>query len=344
MHISVQKYFLIKISRICLVINFLLAVLLLISCSRNVTDPFIPKDKKFDTQFKFSKKKNHTIEKHVSFSKHNGKFKDAFAVSYGMGNRKSNYREKFSSHKKGSYGGTDFKKSKNSFSGSGNNLLKKKNYSAAFTSGNKKQSKSYSSGSAYKKSKNKGSRFGYDSFGSKKKTESGMYRFDAKSKKVVSRKKITVFGSVKSVTGSGSYSQGKKHSKGMFTYNKKKKQVTSKHMVFSGIRSVKKKDAFGGVKNSSGSEFKFQPKKKRSGKKFMLIKKGDVKSGSFGGKILVRRNISNKHVYSKKGKSHQQSRPFMRNRYSRGNGSDKKKELQLDLFDPKLKRQMRIGH
>ncbi|MDD4214211.1 MAG: hypothetical protein PHR81_05320, partial [Bacteroidales bacterium] len=57
--------------------------LLLLSCHRNLVDPFIPKDKKFKTQFKFSERQNRTVEKHRSFIRQKGKFKDSFSSSKG---------------------------------------------------------------------------------------------------------------------------------------------------------------------------------------------------------------------------------------------------------------------
>ncbi|MEI6851903.1 MAG: hypothetical protein WCL06_03635, partial [Bacteroidota bacterium] len=80
------------------VIILLLFIGLMISgCHRDLSDPFVPKDKKFNTQFKFDKKRNRTVEKHVSFSKEKGKFKDSFAGSRGRGKRAGGSHDSYSS-------------------------------------------------------------------------------------------------------------------------------------------------------------------------------------------------------------------------------------------------------
>lgn len=61
---------------------------MLIGCQHDLSDPFVPKDKKFKTQFKFDAKKNRTVEQHVSFAREKGKFKDTFAGSRSSGRKK----------------------------------------------------------------------------------------------------------------------------------------------------------------------------------------------------------------------------------------------------------------
>jgi hypothetical protein len=95
------------------------------------------------------------------------------------------------------------------------------------------------------------------------------------------------------------------------------------------------------AKNHYG-EFGFNPEKKRVSEKFSLIKPKDVDAGSFGhGK---RKTVTKQHYFDKKTKKvkkrdniwwdlHQE---FTKKKH-------KKHELELELFDPNMKRRMKLG-
>jgi hypothetical protein len=142
----------------------------------------------------------------------------------------------------------------------------------------------------------------------------------------------------------GSYAGKKRNSGGMFTFNKKKHRVTKTKAVFGGYKRFRKGDTFGGKRNSSGGEFGFNKKKKRVSKKFLPFKPRDTDPGSFGRRSGGKRSSGSKqNVFNNKYKRiHHRNGVFWDLFGGRHNVTRKKKELQLELFDPKEKRQMHL--
>ena len=257
------------------VIFLFLGGVLLSGCHRDLTDPFIPKDKKFNTQFKFDVKRNRTVEKHVSFAREKGKFKDTFAGSKGRGRNGGRSKDSYASKSKHDYSGSRFSKAKGRVVEKGFLPSKRNNESfSSKTGGSKSQNRFNSKTNRVVTYKKKGSRqwSGKESFGGKQNSGQGMYRFDKKSKRIVSKGKFTLFGSKKHSRDMGSYS-GKKQSSGrMYVFNEKKRQVTKTNAAFSGFRRFRSGDSFGGKRNSYGGEFSFNSKKKRVSKRVSLFK------------------------------------------------------------------------
>ncbi len=287
------------------VIILLLFIGLMISgCHRDLSDPFVPKDKKFNTQFKFDKKRNRTVEKHVSFSKEKGKFKDSFAGSRGRGKRAGGSHDSYSSKSKKSFGGTRFSKSKGRVVEKGFLPSKRSNDSYSAKAGHKDKKhrsggkdsysssmKKHESGNRFSKSKNRvvsfkngsrGKRNGSESFGSKRKNKSGNFSFSTSKNRVVSNKGSR--GGNRG--GKDSYGSKGKRNSGNFGFNKSKKRVVS--FKKGGRNRITGADSYGGKTNSKGSMFRFDKKSKRivSKKKFLVFgsKRHSRDMGSYAGK------------------------------------------------------------
>ena len=140
----------------------LLFGILFTACHRDLSDPFVPKVRKFDTQFKFDKKRNRTVEKHVSFSKGKGKFKDSFGGRRAGGGKSSGGKDSFSSRSKKESGGNRFSKSKGRVVEKGSSRSRNGKDSFASRSGNSKKKNRMGGKDTYSsatKKQEKGNRF-----------------------------------------------------------------------------------------------------------------------------------------------------------------------------------------
>lgn len=289
-----------------------LSGIMITSCQRDLSDPFVPKDKKFKTQFKFDQKKNRIVENRVSFKGEKGKFKDTFAGSKSSGRKKGGSKDSFSSKSKRL-------SSSNKFSSSKGRVV------------------SYKSNS----SGNRGSK---ESFSGVTRNESKMYRFDQKTKRTVAKGNFSLFGSRKYSGGIGSYADKKKSSGGMYAFNEKKRQVTKTKSSSDCYKRFKDEDSFGGKRNSSGSEFAYNAKKKRVTKSSMLFKPRDTDPGSFGHKGGIQNSVNKQHTFSNKQKRINHHNGIVWELFgNRQKVSKKKKESHLELFDPNTRNQMRLG-
>ncbi|HOY32329.1 MAG TPA: hypothetical protein PKW80_10655 [Bacteroidales bacterium] len=274
---------------------FLFVSLLLQSCHRNLVDPFIPKDIKHKTQFKFSKTRNRTVEKHFGFARKKGRFNDSF-----------------SSAKKSRTGGGF---SRDSFS----------------SKPGKKTGGGYAGHSGAR-----------DSFGSKYRRTSGLFRFSKKKNSVVSKGSFLAFAPQKRNRESGSFGAKHRHFAGRSTLPGKKGSISRNHLVFSGIKRISESGSFKvRVKRHQGA-FGFSAKKKRVTKKFALFRPKDTDAGSFGhGRRPV---FTKQYVFNKKTKRVKKRDSIWWDlNVSFRNKKHKKKKPELELFDPEMKRQMKLG-
>ncbi len=234
--------------------------LLLSSCHRNLIDPFIPKDINQKTQFKFSKTRNRTVEKHSGFARSKGVFKDSF------GSAKRGHSGR------GSFGG------------------------------------------------------GSDSYSSRHKKVSGLFKYSKARNTVVSKKKFLVFALHKRNGESGTFSKKPFRARGSFN----------------GIKNLKSARSFNVQVNNHYGAFGYNKGRKRVTAKVSLFRHKDIGEGSFG---HGKRNSENRQYYFDK-RSHMVKKrqgfwwdikqSFKRKKY-------KKRTLQLELFDPEMKRKMKLG-
>ena len=170
-----------------------------------------------------------------------------------------------------------------------------------------------------------------------------MFRFDKKSKRIVSKGKFVVFGSKRHHRDMGSYAGKKRNSGGMFAFNAKKHRVTKTKAVFSGYKRFRAGDSFGGKRNSRGGEFSFNGKKKRVSKRTLLFKPRDTDPGSFGSKGGRRNSLYKQNAFNKKQKRiHHRKGIFWDIFGGQNKVSRKKKEPELDLFDPKVRHRLKL--
>ena len=142
----------------------------------------------------------------------------------------------------------------------------------------------------------------------------------------------------------GSYAGKKQNSGGMYAFNEKKRQVTKTKSSSDGYKRFKDEDSFGGKSNSHGSEFAYNAKKKRVSKKSMLFKPSDTDPGSFGHKGGIQNSVSKQHTFSNKQKRINHHNGIMWDLFgNKQKVSRKKKEPQLDLFNPNMRNQMNLG-
>lgn len=331
---------------------FLILILLFASCHRDLTDPFIPKDKKFDTQFKFSSKKNRTVEKHGSFSRSKGGFNDSFASGKRGRSSGSFGKDSFSSRSKKKTGGGFGKDSYSSRSGkrtgggfgkdSYSSRSKKRNGGGfgkdSYSSRSKHGGFGRSAGRKYL-AKHSG---GKDSYSLRHKRVSGLFRFSKTKNSIVSENKFFVFGTQKRNRESGSFSSKHRKNSGQYSFSNKKRNVAKKHFVFSGTKRLRSAGSFNVRVKKRPKEFGYNADKKRVSKIFTLIKRKDTDPGSFGHGSKPR--LSKQYVFNKKTKRVKKkdsiwwdlNQSFRRKKY-------KKKEMELELFDPKMKRKLNIG-
>ncbi len=337
------------------------------ACQRDLSDPFIPKDKKFKTQFKYSKSQNRTVENHSGFARRKGKFSDTFAAGKNGGvkshrqgtdsysskparsrythsashdsyssrkvinNRQGNNRnhDSFSSRKKRS-GTNSF--GSDSYSRRANKTRKQNQFS---NSKNRVVNKG-----TFGKQKNQSN----DNFSFKRSKSSGMFRFDKKNNRIVTSKKLRHFDTKKRERESGSFNVKRHSASRQFSFNNKKKLVTRNRFVLGGLKRFRKgSDSFSGGQHHKSGEFGFNHKKKRVSKKFVLFKPRDTDAGTFGGKTRTK-NSMNQNSFNDKTKRTNHSRGTKHNLFSGTKRKNhKKKEREMDLFDPQMKRRLNFG-
>ncbi len=183
-----------------------------------------------------------------------------------------------------------------------------------------------------------------DSFSGRKRNESGMFRFDKKHNHVVTKRKFLQFGTKKRERESGSFRVRHHHQSGQFAFNAKKKQVTKKRADLKGYKRIRGgSDTFSGRHKGRTGEFGYKQKKKRVGKKFLLFKPHDTDAGTFGGKTR-NRNTMHQHTFSSKNKRVRHHGGVLWDLFSRTNHKNhKKKEKEMNLFDPKMSKHLNIG-
>jgi len=330
---------------------FLLIVLILFSsCHRDLTDPFIPKDKKFDTQFKFSTRKNRTVEKHSSFAHSKGGFNDSFGFSRRGGHRGSGGKDSFS-----------FKPSKKTGGGFGKDSFaspRGKRTGGGFGKDSFSSKRGKKTGGGFSKdsySASGKSRFGKaaprflskrggkkDSYSLKHKNVSGMFRFSKTKNSIVSKQKFLVFSNHKRINESGSFRAKSKKVSGQFRYSGHKRMVSKKRMVFSGAKRLRASESFNVRAKRHPRVFGFNAEKKRVSPIVSLQRHKDTDAGSFGhGRKNA--NFSRQYVFSKKQKRvKKRDSIWWDMNQSFHKKKRKKKLLELELFDPKMKREMKL--
>jgi len=362
-----------------------MVLILFSSCHRDLTDPFIPKDKKFDTQFKFSPRKNRTVEKHSSFARSQGGFKDSFGYSKHGGRKGGGGKDSFSfkpskrtgggfgkdsfSSRKGKRTGGGFgkdsfssRKGKRTGGGFGKDSFssrKGKRTGGGFGKDSFSSKRGKKTGGGFAKdsySSSGKSRFGKaaprfltkrggnkDSYSLKHKKVSGMFRFSKTSNSIVSKQKFLVFGSHKRSAESGSFRAKHKKFSGQFRFSKNKGMVSKKRMVFNGTKRLRASESFNvGIKRHPRA-FGFNAEKKRVSPIVSLIRHKDTDEGSFG-HGRKNSNFSRQYVFSKKQKRvKKRDSIWWDMNQSFHKKKRKKKSLELELFDPKMKRQMKLA-
>lgn len=313
---------------------FLGAVLILLnSCHRDLSDPFIPKDKKFDTQFKFSTRKNRTVEKHSSFARSKGGFKDSFGSAKRGGGKGGGGKDSFSfkPSKKtgGGFGKDSFSSSIGKRTGGG---FAKDSYSASGKSRFGKASPRFLSKRGGKK----------DSYSLKHKKVSGMFRFSKTKNSIVSKQKFLVFGNHKRINESGSFGAKQKKGSGQFGSGHKR-MVSKKRMVFSGAKRLRSSESFNVRVKRHPRVFGFNAEKKRVSPIVSLKRHKDTDAGSFGhGRKNA--NFSRQYVFSKKQKRVKKRDSIWWDMNQSFHKKKRKKKLpELELFDPKMNRELKLA-
>ena len=343
---------------------FLLFSVLLSACHHDFSDSFAPKKRELKTQFKFSKQQNRTVEKHSGLAQKKGKFSDTYKARKHGGTNHQQGNDSYSSPKKKNKSGHRFSIFQDRVVSKGS--PKSKRDHDTFSSRKRNKGSNSSGGDSYShraKKSQKQNRFSNhkhrvvnkstfsgrknrnsDSFSGRKRNESGMFRFDKKHNHVVTKRKFLQFGTKKRERESGSFRVRHHHQSGQFAFNAKKKQVTKKRADLKGYKRIRGgSDTFSGRHKGRTGEFGYKQKKKRVGKKFLLFKPHDTDAGTFGGKTR-NRNTMHQHTFSSKNKRVRHHGGVLWDLFSRTNHKNhKKKEKEMNLFDPKMSKHLNIG-
>ena len=295
---------------------FLICSILLSACHRDLSDPFVPKDRTFKTQFKYSSSRNRTVEKHSGFARKRGKFSDTFGVRNKSGGRNHQQsKDSYSSSNKKAHSGNRFSTSRNRVVNNG-----------SFLSPHRREHDSFSAKSG-KKHNHKG--------------QSNHDSYSIRSKKANSKDNLA---SKKRMRESGVFNVKRHNMSGQYDYSGKKRQsFKSSNESSLHKRPRNSNESYGARSKQKSGEFSYNQKHKRVGKKIILFKSKDTNPGTFGGKIKTKTN-SKQSSFNDKTKriKHREGSfwDFFRGQRYRNH---KKKDRELELFDPKIKHRLKLG-
>lgn len=291
----------------------LLLLLLLFSglaCHTVELDPFVPKPHKYQTGFRFNPKTNSVVR------------------TTGRGRLKSRDSWSVRSNK----AGKSFRQR------SGRGLSSRDSYAA--------RSRSTRGGNRFSASKQRVVRNGaprprsQESFASRTSHPKGGARFSERKGRVVAKK-----GRLFVPRHRDSFSTQHRSTRGNYAYNAKRRQVTKARTLFNLFRGQERtRDSFSRRAGGIHGSFAFNAKHRRVHKVWNpFLPKHEKDKTSFGGR---KKKMYRHYVFNKKAKSVKHRKGFffrLMDRWKNKPYKRKKKDRELELWDPKMRRQMHGG-